>query len=64
MSKWFYLDWWRYLFSPVGDYFPDISFWEAVLCRLRGHPQGKVFYNPDLRSIEPDCHCKNCGDKL
>ena len=35
---------------------------KALICRYKGHPYGVVWYNPN--GLEPDMHCKNCGDDL
>jgi len=39
-----------------------VSVWRAAWCRLRGHPDGPVFFDPI--GTEPDMRCKNCGDDL
>ena len=36
------------------------NFW----CRLRGHPNGIVFYNYGFEAQEPDYHCKDCDELL
>jgi hypothetical protein len=56
---WLTLEWWHYLLSRPrrGD-----SFWIAFRCRIRGHPEGVAWFNPG--ALEPDMHCKNCGDDL
>lgn len=50
-----------YVLSPCEE-----SGWRewtrAVWCRLRGHPYGVFWYNPS--GLEPDMHCRNCGDDL
>lgn len=35
---------------------------QRILCRLRGHPNGQVFYNPN--GYEPDTSCKDCGEEI
>jgi hypothetical protein len=35
---------------------------ERILCRLRGHPEGEIYYNPG--GFEPDHHCKTCGEEI
>jgi hypothetical protein len=35
---------------------------ERILCRLRGHPKGMIFYNPG--GYEPDGRCKTCGEDI
>lgn len=67
--RWFTRWWWAYLFErPCARgimYGSDEWFngWPRRLwCRMRGHPAGPWYYNPG--GMEPDWHCKNCGDEL
>jgi hypothetical protein len=55
-SQWF----WKYLLEQKA--YEDISWVSVIWCRLRNHPAGVVWYNPN--GYEPDMHCKNCGDNL
>jgi hypothetical protein len=59
MSKllvWFTYSWWDYLFEkPLGE-----RPLERIVCRIKGHPRGEVFFNPC--GSEPDHRCKDCGD--
>ena len=57
--KWFSLWWWKYLFGPRHY---DTRWYEAVLCRIKGHPNGPFWINP--HALEPDMHCKECLDDL
>lgn len=51
----------RYIFQkPNHDM--EISWWTAIVCRVRGHPAGVVWYNSGRD--EPDMHCRNCYDDL
>ena len=59
--KWLSMWWYRYLFSKPSNYY-NVSRWYAIKCRLKNHPNGWVWYNPGR--LEPDCHCKDCGDEL
>lgn len=52
---WFTLEWWKYLLAKPRS-------WTAFWCRMKGHPEGTVWFNPG--ALEPDMHCKNCGDDL
>lgn len=61
MNKWFYWDWWKYLFSPASDYFSTILFWEVILCRLQGHPYRLIGMTGEY---EFDYRCSNCGDEI
>ena len=63
MLNWFYFSWWKYLFHKINwaDW-REINPFAHVACRAKGHPQGVVWYNPS--GLEPDMHCKNCGDDL
>ena len=45
----------KYLFSKPFSI-------RKLICRWRCHPYGVVWYN--LNGLEPDMHCKNCGDDL
>lgn len=51
--KWLSLWWWRYLFASRD--------WHNAWCRARGHP-GVFWYNPG--GLEPDMHCRRCGEDL
>lgn len=61
---------WRYLFrdwkgrwqSPHAIWMQlyDESSLQRLVCRLRGHPNGEVYYNS--YGDEPDHHCKDCGE--
>lgn len=33
-----------------------------LICRLRGHPNGEIYYNPG--GDEPDHRCKDCGEEI
>jgi len=39
-----------------------IDFCIRFYCRLRNHPCGAIYYNPN--GLEPDSRCKHCGDYL
>ena len=60
--RWFNIHWWRYLLAPTNKYYRDQSWARAILCRLRGHPEGQVYYNP--LGTEPNTHCRICGDDI
>ena len=49
------IKWIKYLFQK------PISL-RAIVCRAKGHPCGVWWYN--VNGLEPDMHCKNCGDDL
>lgn len=52
-------DWRAYVFSRPSSY-SDSTILRSSLCRLRNHPAGLVWLNPN--GLEPDMHCKTCGD--
>ena len=56
---WFTLDWWKYLLQTPKS---DLGWLGTILCRIRNHPAGVWWFNPN--GLEPDMHCKNCGDDL
>lgn len=49
--------WWRYIFERPWT-------WRKVLCRMRGHPCGPIYYTSNPEATEPDWRCDNCGDYL
>jgi hypothetical protein len=49
----------KYLLSKKAE---DYNWITVILCRLRGHPHGVIWYNAN--GLEPDMTCKNCGDDL
>lgn len=52
--------WIKYLLEPSNsDY---VSKWEVIKCRAAGHKCGVIWYNSN--ALEPDMHCRNCGDNL
>lgn len=53
------IEWLKYMFKPPAY---GTKWYEAVWCRWRNHPAGVVWYNPN--GLEPDMHCKFCGDDL
>jgi hypothetical protein len=57
---WFTLAWWKYL---LGKKHPEVSWRKTILCRMRGHPCGVIWYTGPLAQ-EPDMTCKDCGDDL
>ena len=56
--NWLKISWWKYLLTDSGD----IGIIRTAFCRAMKHPAGVWWYNPN--DIEPDMHCKNCGDDL
>lgn len=56
---WFTLYWWKYLFENRHG---EIGIIRTAICRARNHPSGVIWYN--VGGLEPDTHCKNCGDDL
>jgi hypothetical protein len=53
--KWFSRSWWEYLLTGCSG---PRNFW----CRVRGHPNGPIFYISSGQ--EPDWRCKDCGEKI
>lgn len=53
----------KYLFNFKG--FGNIKIIEKIkiiICRIKGHPNGIIYYNPG--GWEPNTHCKDCGEDL
>jgi hypothetical protein len=53
--EWFSYWWYKYLFTDLQDL-------NQLVCRIKGHPNGIVFYN--CGGLEPDTTCKDCGEEL
>lgn len=64
IARWFDPSWWRYLFNdlPTSWWFGEEGRLERIMCRVRGHPKGEVFYT--MYGDEPDHHCQTCGEDL
>ena len=65
MTHYLTLAWWQYILAPIrrSQKICDPWWWVRIpLCRWRGHPAGVAWYNPG--ALEPDMHCRNCGDDL
>lgn len=52
-----YLDprFWFYVFKGADSA-------RNILCRIKGHPKGCVWFN--TTGLEPDYSCKDCGEYL
>lgn len=59
-TRWLRPCFWRRVFAAPSD--RHISRRTAVWCRLRGHPNGAIFFNS--YGYEPDDRCKDCYDDL
>lgn len=57
--RWLSFLWYKYLFSNIPI---DSNIFKSVVCRLQKHKCGVVWYN--IGGVEPDMHCKNCGEDL
>lgn len=53
--KWLELSWYKYLFNGCSGI-------NNFICRIKGHPNGIVYYN--VNAFEPDYHCIDCGEDL
>lgn len=53
------IDFLKYMFEKKS---PDVNWFTVVCCRIKGHPNGVVWYN--FNGLEPDMTCKGCGDNL
>jgi hypothetical protein len=54
ITKWFTITWWSFLFRGCTGF-------RNLICRVKGHPYDVVWFN---NRMEPDMHCKNCGEDL
>jgi hypothetical protein len=55
-TLWLRYSFWKYIFEKPKEH--QTSRKTIIWCRLRGHPDGEIFYNPG--GMEPDHRCKNC----
>lgn len=58
--RWLTRSWWAYLLHPREERYTSLP--RTILCRAKAHPCGEIFYNAG--GLEPDHHCKNCGDVI
>uniref|UniRef100_A0A6H2A1Q5 Uncharacterized protein n=1 Tax=viral metagenome TaxID=1070528 RepID=A0A6H2A1Q5_9ZZZZ len=58
---WFGLLWWKYLFEKRSSLY-DAGRIKTAICRAGGHKPGVWWHNPN--GLEPDMHCRGCGDDL
>jgi hypothetical protein len=60
-TRWVRWSWWSYIFmarDSGNTTARPVVWW----CRLRGHPAGRVHWNPG--GLEPDNRCRNCGEEI
>jgi len=62
MCKWFSSHWYRYLFSGFEDCYDFREVILRIICRIKGHPRGMIYFNPS--GFEPDYRCKDCFEEL
>ena len=53
--RWFNITWLKYIFKKPCSL-------RKIICRSKGHSDGVAWYH--AAALEPDMHCKNCGDNL
>lgn len=53
--------WYGYMFSFDDNYCLTEKV-GIIWCRIRMHPNGPVWFTPG--GLEPDMHCKDCGEGL
>lgn len=62
--KWFYIGYYKYLFSDLEwcTKLQEPWYWKlkVIWCRMREHPSGVVWFT---NAMEPDRSCRNCGDE-
>lgn len=47
-----------------GYIFKDNSGWHNIICRIRNHPNGTIYYDFSYGASEPDYRCKDCKEYL
>lgn len=63
---------WRYLGRTYNDnrfslkwawiQLTDETKGQRLICRIKGHPKGEIYYNPG--GFEPDHRCQTCGEEI
>ena len=61
ITRWVRWSWWRYVLSAPQKRNPTPRRFVAW-CRLRGHPNGYIYFNPG--GMEPDYRCKDCLEDI
>jgi len=56
---WLSRGWWQYLFAKKSF---DVNWFTVIYCRITNHKCGVIWYTTE--GLEPDMHCKRCGDDL
>lgn len=60
---WLSLSFWSYvLTSNKRNEVGLVNYFRSVKCRFKSHPCGVEWYNSI--GLEPNMHCKNCGEDL
>ena len=59
-TKWIHPEWYKYLFGELKGESLKMK-WTKIVCRAKGHPCGPIWYS---WGMEPNYHCKNCGDEI
>ena len=59
IRRWLTIIWYQYLFEQPWH---DKLTFRMIVCRIKGHPNGEVFYNAG--GLEPDHSCKDCGEDI
>jgi hypothetical protein len=60
--QWYYYLIWGCSYGQRKRWGRRVENWNHLMCRIRCHPCGPIFFNPG--GLEPDGHCKNCGDEI
>ena len=56
--KMFNIKFLKYLFEKKSK---EYNWFKVIKCRFNGHKCGVIWYS---NGLEPDMHCKKCGDDL
>lgn len=70
-TRWLKPYWWREYVWPAPPRYHrngkttyewgNLNRWEVRRCRMKGHPNGIVYYSS---GCEPDTRCKDCGENI
>ena len=60
--EWLLVEWWRYVLDDSRADTDYGSYFQRCRCRAQNHRAGVYWFNAG--GLEPDMHCKGCGEDL
>lgn len=76
-TRWVRPSFWLYIWRAPQHYAPNrpkgeryyrdwqrLGPWRVRWCRLKGHPNGIIYYNSAPEAMEPDYRCQDCHEEI